>query len=99
MHNVLTLGAALILAPGLRRYKRRIDYAEYGGAPLLGLNGTCIISHGSSSPKAIMNAIRVAMEAVQNGVNRHIEEEMARVKEHMKNQGAVQAASLEQEQA
>lgn len=78
--NVLTLGAALILSPGLRSYRRRIDYAEYGGAPLLGLNGICIIGHGASSPKAIMNAIRVAKESVDHGVNRRISEEIVRVK-------------------
>jgi glycerol-3-phosphate acyltransferase PlsX len=48
------------------------DYAEYGGAPLLGVNGVCIIGHGSSSPKAIKNAIRVAAEAVTENLNAHI---------------------------
>lgn len=81
--NVLTLGATLILTPGLRKYRRRIDYAEYGGAPLLGLNGICIIAHGASSPKAIMNAIRVAKESVEHGLNRHISEEIVRVKAHL----------------
>ncbi len=48
------------------------DYAEYGGAPLLGVNGVCIIGHGSSSPRAICNAIRVAGEFVSHQVNQHI---------------------------
>lgn len=53
-------------------FKKRVDYAEYGGAPLLGLNGTGIICHGRSNAKAIKNAIFVAAELVQNKVNDHI---------------------------
>jgi glycerol-3-phosphate acyltransferase PlsX len=53
------LGAALMLKP-LRRLKRRTDYAEYGGAPLLGVNGVALICHGGSNARAIENAIRVA---------------------------------------
>ena len=56
----------------LREAYRRLDYAEYGGAPLLGLNGVGIVAHGGSSPRAIKNAIRVASETVQQDVNRHI---------------------------
>ncbi len=67
----------LLLKPAFRRFKNKIDYAEYGGAPLLGVNGISIISHGRSSPKAIKNAIRVAKESFEKGVNRHIQEEMA----------------------
>ncbi len=63
-----------LLKPAFRRFKTRIDYAEYGGAPLLGVDGISIISHGRSSPKAIKNAIRVAKESFENGVNRHIQE-------------------------
>ncbi len=61
------VGAALVFtqAKGL---KKRIDYAEYGGAPLLGVNGVSIISHGSSNAKAISNAIRVAAECVEQKV-------------------------------
>jgi len=43
-------------------FKKRVDYAEYGGAPLLGVNGICIICHGRSSPRAIKNAITMAIE-------------------------------------
>ncbi len=56
--------AALALKPAFRRVKRRLDYAEYGGAPLLGVNGVVIIAHGRSNPLAIKNAIRVAKLAV-----------------------------------
>lgn len=53
-------------------FKKKVDYAEYGGAPLLGLNGTCIICHGRSNARAIQNAIKVAAELVRNQVNDHI---------------------------
>ena len=56
--------------------KRKFDYSEYGGAPLLGINGTCIISHGRSSKNAIKNAIRVASELVSLEVNHSIQEEI-----------------------
>ena len=50
--------------------KRRIDYSEYGGVPLLGINGTCFICHGHSSAKAIKSAIRAASKYVQSDINR-----------------------------
>ncbi|MFZ5760392.1 MAG: phosphate acyltransferase PlsX [Thermodesulfobacteriota bacterium] len=53
-------------------FRKRVDYAEYGGAPLLGLNGTGVICHGRSNRLAIKNAIRVADELVRNRVNDHI---------------------------
>jgi len=65
----------------LHRLKGRLDYSEYGGAPLLGTKGTCIISHGSSSAYAIQNAIRVAAESVTQKINEHIELKMAKRQE------------------
>ncbi len=59
------LGTAVALY-ALRNFRRRLDYAEYGGAPLLGVNGVAIICHGSSKEKAIKNAIRLARESVEN---------------------------------
>lgn len=56
--------------------KKKMDYAEYGGAPLLGINGICIICHGSSNAKAIKNAIRVAGEEIIKNVNQHIVEKV-----------------------
>jgi len=53
-------------------FKKRVDYSEYGGAPLLGMNGTGIVCHGRSDAKAIKNAIKVAAEMVRNRVNDHI---------------------------
>jgi glycerol-3-phosphate acyltransferase PlsX len=52
----------LLMKPAIRKFKKRTDYDEYGGAPLLGINGTTIISHGRSSSKAIKNALRVAAD-------------------------------------
>jgi len=66
----------LLLRPAFKKFKKKIDYSEYGGAPLLGVNGICIVSHGSSSPKAIKNAIRVAKEFHVKQVNRHMQEDI-----------------------
>jgi glycerol-3-phosphate acyltransferase PlsX len=58
-------------------FKKRVDYSEYGGAPLLGVKGVCIICHGRSNANAIKNAIRVAAEFAGAGLNRRIEHELA----------------------
>ncbi len=63
----------LLASRAFARFRKRVDYAEYGGAPLLGLNGTGVICHGRSNAKAIANAIRVAVELVENRVNDRIE--------------------------
>jgi glycerol-3-phosphate acyltransferase PlsX len=62
--------------PVFRRFKRRVDYAEYGGAPLLGINGTGIICHGKSSSFAIKNAIIEAGKIVEKKVNERIIESL-----------------------
>jgi phosphate acyltransferase len=62
----------LLLKPALRNFKKKTDYDEYGGAPLLGINGTCIISHGRSTSKAIKNALRVASDFAENKVYKTI---------------------------
>lgn len=67
---------ALLLKPTLKAMKKRMDYAEYGGAVLLGVNGTCIIGHGSSSALAVKNAIRVVIECARTEVNIRIEENL-----------------------
>ena len=66
-----TLGGWL-LRPLLRSVIKRLDYTEYGGAPLLGVNGTCIIAHGRSNAKAILNAIRVCAQAVETSLTEKI---------------------------
>lgn len=63
---------AFLVRPAFRRFWKRVDYVELGGAPLLGINGACIISHGASPPRAVKNAIRVAAEWVRTDVNAHI---------------------------
>ena len=67
---------ALLLKPTLKAMRKRMDYAEYGGAILLGVNGTCIIGHGSSSALAVKNAIRVVVECARTEVNIRIEENL-----------------------
>lgn len=59
----------LLARPALKAFKKRIDYAEYGGAPLLGIDGTGMICHGGSNAKAIMNAVHMAHESVALKVN------------------------------
>ncbi|MCL5063388.1 MAG: phosphate acyltransferase PlsX [Nitrospiraceae bacterium] len=59
----------LMIKPAIRNFKKKTDYSEYGGAPLLGINGTCIISHGRSSARAIKNAIKVAGEMAKKKVH------------------------------
>jgi phosphate acyltransferase len=61
------LGAGLMIK-ALRRLKRRTDYAEYGGAPLVGVDGVALICHGGSNAKAIKNAVRIADRFAQTGL-------------------------------
>jgi glycerol-3-phosphate acyltransferase PlsX len=63
---------AFLMQPALRSLRRRIDYAEYGGAPLLGIDGVVIIAHGGSNPKAFRNAIGVAQRAAHRAFHRRI---------------------------
>ncbi len=79
-HFISRIGA-ITLKPAIKGFKRRIDYAEIGGAPLLGLNAPVIISHGSSNVKAIKNAIKTAVSFAQSRVNQHIEREISRIRE------------------
>ncbi|MCE9500315.1 MAG: phosphate acyltransferase PlsX [Leptospira sp.] len=67
---------ALLLKPSLTAMKKRLDYAEYGGALLLGVNGICIIGHGGSNALAAKNAIRVVVECAKNEVNTRIAENL-----------------------
>lgn len=72
LSNLLGKIGVLFLKPNLLRFKKDLDYAEYGGAPLLGVNGVVIIGHGRSNVKAVKNAIRVAKEEVERQVNQKI---------------------------
>lgn len=64
----LAIIGAMLMKSRLHQIKRYADYSEYGGAPLLGVNGIVMISHGRSSPKAIKNAIRAAMREVEHNI-------------------------------
>jgi len=64
---------ALLLKPVFRLLRERTNYSEYGGAPLLGVNGICIIGHGKSDGHAVTNALRVAREAVVRKLNSNIQ--------------------------
>jgi len=64
----------LLAKKAFNNFGKRVDYAEYGGAPLLGVNGTGIVCHGRSNAKAIKNAIKVAAEMIRSKVNDHIVE-------------------------
>jgi phosphate acyltransferase len=72
-------------------FKKRLDYSEYGGAPLLGVKGACIISHGSSNANAIKNAIRVASEFATSQMNGVIEKEIAAASSQLDNQNGKSA--------
>jgi glycerol-3-phosphate acyltransferase PlsX len=67
---------AMFMMPALGRLKRRLDWEEYGAAPLLGVNGVCFIGHGASGSKAIHSAIRTLTTFVEKRVNEHIREEI-----------------------
>ena len=73
--NPIAILGALLLKSSLSEARRSIDYSEYGGAPLLGVDGLVLISHGRSSPKAIRNAIRAAIREVEHDVLAKIKEE------------------------
>lgn len=66
----------LLARPAFQRFMKKVDYAEYGGAPLLGIDGVGMICHGGSNTKAIKNAIRFAHEYAQRGVNQKMAEKL-----------------------
>jgi glycerol-3-phosphate acyltransferase PlsX len=74
--NVFSRLAVMLMLPFLRRMRNTFDYAEYGGAPLLGVNGVVIICHGSSNAKAITRAIVVANEMAMKQVTERIHDEL-----------------------
>ncbi len=77
--NPLRLIGAALLKPALNDIRRKSDPSAYGGAPLLGVNGVCVIGHGASNEVAVYNAIRFACEAVKHRVNPLITAEIERV--------------------
>lgn len=60
----------------VRQFRKKIDYTEYGGAPLLGINASCIVGHGRSTPKAIANGIKLAADFEVKGYRKALEEQL-----------------------
>ena len=81
--SIITKIAALILKPGLKNVKKSMDASEYGGAPLLGVNGPVIKAHGNSNAKSIHNAIKYAMLFAETNVNDKIKEYLSSVNEQI----------------
>jgi glycerol-3-phosphate acyltransferase PlsX len=77
----IRITGALLMRKVFKLLKKQIDYAEVGGAPLIGIKGCAIVSHGKSNPKAIQNAIYQAINYVDTGVNEHIISRLAELKE------------------
>lgn len=76
----IRMAGATLAQGAFKELKQMMDYEETGGAPLLGINGICIIAHGSSSSKSIRNAIRVAREMVRKDLNRHVANKLAQAR-------------------
>ena len=77
--NLKAKVGALLSQQSFKRLKKKLDYSEYGGAPLIGLRGVSIICHGRSSSNAIKNAIRVAKEFAENQVNARLEADLGQI--------------------
>jgi len=75
----IAIAGSLLMKKVFRKLKKEIDYAEYGGAPLIGINGCAIIGHGKSNSKAIKNAIFQAIDYVNAGVNSKIENRLEEI--------------------
>jgi glycerol-3-phosphate acyltransferase PlsX len=67
----------LLSRQAFRRFRRRVDYAEYGGAPLVGLNGLCVVGHGRSSAKAVRNAVAMTARFITEGLLQKLAQDVA----------------------
>jgi len=79
MNSLMAKIGVLFIRNSLRRFKKHLDYSEYGGAPLLGINGVVMIGHGRSSAKAIKNAIKSAVKEVESNVKEEMIESIKSV--------------------
>ena len=77
MENAVTKFAGFLAKPAMKRFKQKLDYTEYGGAPLLGVKGVSIIGHGRSDAKAVRNAIGAALRAAEHSLHERIQERVA----------------------
>ena len=82
--RILSKIGYMLVKPALKAFRKKIDYAEYGGAPLLGIQGTVMICHGSSSPRAIMNAIKMAYDYDKRQVNNRMIERLDEVQKDIR---------------
>ncbi len=85
--SIPTMVGGAMMIPAVKAVKKRTDYDETGGAPLLGVNGVAIISHGSSNAKAIMNALRVAAESVSRKLVVKLDEDLQKYHDRMEKEG------------
>lgn len=79
----------MMIKPAIKSFRKKVDYSEYGGALLLGINGTSIICHGRSSAKAIKNAIKVAVELAKKEIYKRISESLSETEEINESQNTV----------
>ena len=80
--SLVSITGAVLMRKVFKKLKLKVDYAEYGGAPLIGVKAPVIIAHGKSNSKAIQNAIFQAISAADSNLNIHIEEKLSHIKEH-----------------
>lgn len=80
MKNVLARIGFFLMNRNFKRIYKKLDYSEYGGAHLLGIDGVCIVGHGRSNPNAVKNAVRVAKEFVTKNVKERIQQELGRAR-------------------
>lgn len=83
MKNLFAKIGFLLMKRHLKKMYKRVDYSEYGGAQLLGINGVCIIGHGRSNVVAVKNAIKMAKDFVKNSVQEKIQTEIGLLSGHM----------------
>ena len=79
--SLISIAGAVLMRKVFKTLKVRVDYAEYGGAPLLGVKAPVIIAHGKSNPKAIKNAIFQAINAASSNLNQDIEDRLKKYKD------------------
>ena len=79
--SLISIAGAVLMRKVFKSLKVRVDYAEYGGAPLLGVKAPVIIAHGKSNPKAIKNAIFQAINAASSNLNQDIEDRLKKYKD------------------
>jgi glycerol-3-phosphate acyltransferase PlsX len=86
--NIFAKLGYLLMKRHLKKLYKRVDYSEYGGAQLLGINGVCVIGHGRSNPHAVRNAVGRGREFVLNHVQDRIQAEILRYEQALKGAGA-----------